>query len=142
MPNDDLNTRIGERVVEIRTLQGKTQQEIAEAVGIGRPSIANIEAGRGLSVETLVALAAALDVAVDALTMPGVRPSPWLELAKLNTAAERHHDEAANRLWNQGGNVLKALEHRSIAAGLRLAQENQLRVTQESRRPATAGNRP
>lgn len=137
MPDDDLNARIGARVAETRKLRGKTQQQLADVVGLGRTSIVNIEAGRGLSVETLVALAAALDVPVDVLTAPGVLSSPWLELAKVNTATERSYDDAANRSW-QAGDVIEAMKHRYTAVGLRLAQVNQITVLQQSRRAAPA----
>lgn len=43
-----------------RRKAGLSQQDISDAVGVSRSQIANVEAGRGVSIETLVAYAAAL----------------------------------------------------------------------------------
>lgn len=44
---------------------GMTQQDIADAIGISRPQVANIEAGRGVSVESLIGYAAAVGCSVE-----------------------------------------------------------------------------
>jgi DNA-binding XRE family transcriptional regulator len=45
---------------ERREALGMTQQHVADGIGLSRSQIANIEAGRGISAEALVAYAAVL----------------------------------------------------------------------------------
>lgn len=54
---------IGDRVWEARLLAGMTQEELADAVGLGRTSITNIEYGRQtVSIAKAEMLAQALSV--------------------------------------------------------------------------------
>ena len=60
------------RLKALRASAGMTQHELAEAVGLTRTSIANIEAGRqGLTVESLAAVAKGLGVTVASLLGEG-----------------------------------------------------------------------
>ena len=53
--------RIGARIAEFRKECGMTQQVLAEAVGLQRPHISRIEAGRySVGLDTLAAIAVAL----------------------------------------------------------------------------------
>lgn len=53
--------RIGKRIAELRKECGMTQQVLAEAVGLQRPHISRIEAGRySVGLDTLAAIAVAL----------------------------------------------------------------------------------
>ena len=53
--------RIGARIAEFRKECGMTQQVLAEAVGLQRPHISRIEAGRySVGLDTLAAIASAM----------------------------------------------------------------------------------
>jgi len=55
-----------DRVAHARLVQDLTQQQLADAVGISRPQIANIETGRtDASVPLLIGLSGALLVSID-----------------------------------------------------------------------------
>lgn len=59
---------IGDRIRRARTAADITQADLAKAVGLSRPSIANAETGnQNLTVATLFAIAAKLGVTVAAL---------------------------------------------------------------------------
>jgi transcriptional regulator with XRE-family HTH domain len=59
---------VGRRLRRVRTEAGLTQQDLADAVGLSRASIANMEAGRQpFPAHMLFALARALDVTVENL---------------------------------------------------------------------------
>ena len=59
---------LGNRVQEVRTALGLTQQQLGQAAGLTRQSIIAIEKGRFTpSVHTALLLASALDTTVDAL---------------------------------------------------------------------------
>ena len=45
-PVEDIYCQIGARIVELRKARGMTQGELADAVGMSRPALANIEAFR------------------------------------------------------------------------------------------------
>ena len=61
-------SRPGERVARARVAAGLTQPALAERVGVGRQTIARIEAGRQTpSVEIALAIAAALGEPVENL---------------------------------------------------------------------------
>ena len=74
------------RLKALRASAGMTQHELAEAVGLTRTSIANIEAGRqGLTVESLAAVAKGLGVTVASLL--GVGAAEGVSTALLATLA-------------------------------------------------------
>ncbi len=52
--------RLGDAIREAREARGWSQQELAAASGVSRPTIARMEAGQGVSTTTLVKLATAL----------------------------------------------------------------------------------
>ena len=61
MDNIEERQRIGKRIAEIRKECGMTQQVLADAVGLQRPHISRIEAGRySVGLDTLSAIASAM----------------------------------------------------------------------------------
>lgn len=61
MDNIEERQRIGKRIAELRKDCGMTQQVLADAVGLQRPHISRIEAGRySVGLDTLAAIAVAL----------------------------------------------------------------------------------
>ncbi|WP_146605845.1 helix-turn-helix domain-containing protein [Micromonospora craterilacus] len=129
---DALLLALGHRVRLLRAERGLTQRQLAEAVGISRPSLANIERGRQeTSVSVLLRLAAALGVTPGVLVdgLGGATPAvmPWLELAHAVTSAEREHRQRADRAWH-GHRYHDAIRERGIADGLVRARELHLTV--------------
>lgn len=61
--------KMGYRLSELRKERGMTQEKLAQVSGVGRVTIALIEAGttKNVSSKTLLALAKALNITVDAL---------------------------------------------------------------------------
>ncbi|MBQ7832717.1 MAG: helix-turn-helix transcriptional regulator [Lachnospiraceae bacterium] len=75
----------GERLREKRLLLGFTQEQVAEKLGLSRKYYADIERGScGMSVETLIALGAAMDLSLD-----------YIIFGKIHNPAEelKHTDE-------------------------------------------------
>lgn len=72
MKHPELHAELGRLVRQERTRCGLSQERLAEATGLSRSSIANIERGRqNLTVEALFDLALALGV-----TPPDLLPAP------------------------------------------------------------------
>lgn len=67
-----------QRLKRYRRERGLTQQELAERIGVSNKSVSRWESGSYPDVPTLVSLARALDVTVDALLDPGA-PVPTLQ---------------------------------------------------------------
>lgn len=69
--DDELDFRlIGRRVRDFRMERGLTQEGLAEAAGLSVPYVSHIERGaRKASISTLIKIAGALDVTVDALLL-------------------------------------------------------------------------
>ncbi|WBB94259.1 helix-turn-helix transcriptional regulator [Verrucosispora sp. WMMC514] len=123
----DLLRAFGQRVRILRAERGLTQQQLADAIGLTRTSVTNIEAGRQETLATtLVRLATALDVVPGALLdgLDGTAPAamPWLELARAVTAAEREHRTRAESCW-RAHDVMAAVRLRGIADGLARARD-------------------
>lgn len=60
----DERTHLLSELATARGAAGLTQQHVADAVGVSRAQIANIERGEGASVETLIGYAAALGLRI------------------------------------------------------------------------------
>jgi len=70
---DQARRMIGENVAARRKELGMTQVALARAVGISQPAIVAIEKGKiSPSLETLLALADALQTTLSGLTTPGI----------------------------------------------------------------------
>lgn len=73
----DLLQRLGRRVRELRDERDLTQEELAEGAGISWHFLSSIERGqKGATVETLAALAKAMDVSLAELFLDVDRPLP------------------------------------------------------------------
>ncbi len=84
---DQLITALGQRVRTLREYRGMVQRELGDKVGLGRTSIANLEAGRqgNVPATVLVALAEALGVKVGQLLGEVDMPSmPMVEVLTLH----------------------------------------------------------
>lgn len=78
-----INEVIGQIIREVRISRNVTQDDLAQAIGLSRTSVVNMENRKqGVTLETLYAIAFALDVSVrELLPMePGDRTA-WAELA-------------------------------------------------------------
>lgn len=132
---------LGQRMAEFRKQRGITQEDLATAIDMSRGSVANIEAGRQEpGIGTLVAIARALEVTTDDLTSTSPTAadrSPWLDLAKRNTASERTYDRLAEDSW-RAFDVNNALRYRGMADGLRVARDNHLSVVRDMNTPQNA----
>ncbi|MFC0504273.1 helix-turn-helix domain-containing protein [Micromonospora costi] len=129
MPDGDLLVLLGQRVRTLRSACGWTQQQLADAIGLSRTSVTNIEARRqgDVGVTTLARLATALGVGIADLLDGAPARFPWLDLARAVTAAEREHRRDADRAWNDH-DYNGAIRARGIADGLDLARQLHLRV--------------
>ena len=67
-----------QRLKRYRRERGLTQQELADRIGVSNKSVSRWESGSYPDVPTLLSLARALDVTVDALLDPGA-PVPTLQ---------------------------------------------------------------
>lgn len=57
---------IGRRIAELRKERGISQTQLANAIGMKQPNLANIEAGRfSTTIDVLERIAKALDVKID-----------------------------------------------------------------------------
>lgn len=85
MPQDVLR-KLGQRVRELRTSRGLTQEALAERVGFRASYFSQIESGtKGATIDTLAAVAAALGVTLSELFLDVDQPLPD-ELDRLSTA--------------------------------------------------------
>jgi transcriptional regulator with XRE-family HTH domain len=82
----DVLQRLGQRVRELRAQRGYTQENLAERAKITWHYVSSIERGtKGATLETLAAIAAALDVTLSELFLDVDRPLPR-ELKRLTAA--------------------------------------------------------
>ena len=64
--NEEQRQRIGQRIAELRTSQGMTQQDVADKTGLLRQHISRIEAGKySVGFDTLQLIAEQFDMKVD-----------------------------------------------------------------------------
>lgn len=57
---------IGKRIAELRKERGMSQTQLADAIGMAQPNLANIEAGRfSTTIDVLERIADALDAKID-----------------------------------------------------------------------------
>lgn len=67
---EETNRIIGEKIYKLRRMNGLTQQELAELMGISITFLSEIENGhKSMSVDTLVRLAKALHVSLDTVVL-------------------------------------------------------------------------
>lgn len=64
--NEEQRQRIGQRIAELRTSQGMTQQDVADKTGLLRQHISRIEAGKySVGFDTLQLIAEQFGMKVD-----------------------------------------------------------------------------
>jgi transcriptional regulator with XRE-family HTH domain len=101
---------IGARIIALRKASGQSQRAVAEASGLSRPGLANIEAGRqGLPLDTLDSIARALGVKV--VDLLGESPSPTAALAVLAQAVGSQRE--LTRLMAEAAEILHDLSAES-----------------------------
>lgn len=124
----DVLREIGQRVRALRTNRGLTQAQLAAAVGVSRPSITNIEAGRQGDIGVLLTLRLAVVLGVGLADLTFASPGfPWLELARRVTAAEREHRDKADACWREH-DYMGAVRWANVADGLDMARRLHLEV--------------
>ena len=75
MVRDDIQSRFGARIRELRKQRGLTQEQLAEAIGKSVDTISNIERGfSSTRIKTAARLAEILEVALPDLFEPATRP--------------------------------------------------------------------
>lgn len=68
MKEKDLLLKIGERIKELRTEKGISQQELAAALDIEKSNMSRLESGRvNMGVRTIYRIAQALDISMSEL---------------------------------------------------------------------------
>lgn len=68
MKEKDLLLKIGERIKELRTEKGISQQELAAALDIEKSNMSRLESGRvNMGVRTIYRIARALDISMSEL---------------------------------------------------------------------------
>lgn len=101
---------LGENIQAARKKKGLSQEALAEQVGVSRQALGKWEKDTALpSLDNLQALAAALDVSVDALlgtAQPGGTPEPTLTLDTLRALLEARDAEKQRRTRLWGGAAL------------------------------------
>lgn len=96
-----LDQQIGAALREARLTQGFTQDELAQALGINRTTIARYESGiRGLSIGALLQIAQVLDVALTTL-LPGTATGPHEQAPRYLVPAERNAVAMLTRILEQ-----------------------------------------
>jgi transcriptional regulator with XRE-family HTH domain len=136
MTGDAVLASFGERVRAARDLAGLRQQDLADATGLVRSSIANIEAGRQeLSLTAAVRIAAVLNTTVGTLLGEGAEPFPWRELVTRVTASERTYQKLADDSW-RAFDMTSAVRYRGMAEGLDMARNHHAEVIAEQRAKA------
>jgi transcriptional regulator with XRE-family HTH domain len=81
----DMTTRIGDRIQELRSQKGISQQRLAELLGVSRPTISQMENGeRKISAEELGALSKIFNISVDSLLKRDEEPKVILQKARMD----------------------------------------------------------
>jgi HTH-type transcriptional regulator/antitoxin HipB len=76
---DDIVHRVGRRIGELRRQRGLTQSELGERLGIAQKNVHRLESGtQNLTLRTIVKVAQALDVDVEALLQAALPPRSFL----------------------------------------------------------------
>lgn len=131
---DTLKLTIGNRIREIRTNKSLSQEEVAQKLGVHRPTISQIEHGeRDVTAQELVKLSELFNVTLEELTEVQKKLSKAEN--KLNTndilITFFRHGEALDDIYNQyGGWANPELSPKGINKAFTIAQD--LKANQES----------
>ena len=72
-PGNEMYKQIGQRIREVRTKRGMSQQDLATGADISLPHISEIELGKTqMRVSTLIRIAEALQISTDVLLRPNI----------------------------------------------------------------------
>ena len=72
-PGNEMHRQIGQRIREVRTKRGMSQQDLATGADISLPHISEIELGKTqMRVSTLIRIAEALQISTDVLLRPNI----------------------------------------------------------------------
>ena len=117
MVKDDIQSRFGARVRELRKQRGMTQEQLAEAIGKSVDTVSNIERGfSSTRIKTAARLAEILEVALPDLFEPATRP-------RLDRRRQQLVDELTDMVTacapDKRGDVLNAFRSIVKAAGPR-----------------------
>ena len=96
-----------QRLKRYRRERGLTQQELADRIGVSNKSVSRWESGSYPDVPTLLSLARALDVTVDALLDPGA-PVPTLQKSDWQNLLSRDRNlfpEVENQVSGRRGHI-------------------------------------
>lgn len=92
-PASELQRKVGARVKAARQAEGLSQEQVAQRVGMARPSIANLEAGRqDMNISRLALVAAAVNLNLADL----IRPE---DLPELRPLPPPPHEVAVRCVW-------------------------------------------
>ena len=137
METEKRDINIGERIRNFRKQKGLSQHQVAEALAVSTSVISNLENNKSMvGVYTLLQILEVLDIGVEELLPPGVRPSP-ADLRDPAGALERLEDPWRRRF--------RLLPYRSVGVdrGLLLAvRVDQVQVGEEARGPMLAALSP
>jgi transcriptional regulator with XRE-family HTH domain len=133
------NKEIGQRLKLLRQENGKTQEEVAEALGMTQPNVsANERGARGATLHQVIRFAKALGVSTDEILLREKAPTPGKRLRKtlirrlqrieelprgdrqillqLLDGLLRHHDERKQRQEEKARRGAPAGEHQGKAS--------------------------
>ena len=104
-----LRMELGRRLARLRLARNVTQQMLAEDAGIGVRTLRNIEAGRPCSLDSLLRLASALDLAdalLSAVPSHRIRPIERVDRGgrERQRARPRKGDRAEPWTWGEDSN--------------------------------------
>lgn len=98
----DIETMLGQRLLEIRLARNINQTDLAEEAGVSRRTVTRLENGEGVSLDTLIRVMSALGLAdrfAVLLPDPAIRPIERIRQGKERQRARRKSKPAA-KPWN------------------------------------------
>lgn len=104
-PIREVEAEIGRRLEALRLAQNVSQAELAAEAGISRRTVTRLEAGEGISLDTLIRVMRALGIAgrLDALiTPPEVRPIERIRLKGRQRQRARPASRSQPTEWTWG----------------------------------------
>lgn len=103
-----------ERLNELRAGAGLTQRQLAEKAGVKYGAVRDLEQGlNGPTWDTVLALAAALGVSVEAFTQPAAKRQPTAQSAPSDGTADNHFAGRLRELREAAGLTQQQLAERA-----------------------------
>lgn len=104
--SDQISASLGGQLAEIRLSQNRTQQQVAAEAGISRATLARLEQGHGVSLDTFIRVLMALKLQAHLehfLPVPAIRPLDRVALAGRERQRARPVREGeAEETWTWG----------------------------------------